>query len=72
EGDEKRSYRFTPQAERLPEGLPGWFRDRDRDGDGQVAMHEYASSWSDRRAEEFARYDGDGDGFVSPSEALKR
>lgn len=69
EQDERRSYRFTPPHERLPDGLPSWFRDRDQNGDGQVAMHEYSRSWSDSRAREFARYDGNGDGVITPAEA---
>ncbi|MEM6330535.1 MAG: hypothetical protein AAF790_09825 [Planctomycetota bacterium] len=71
-GAGRKSYRFTPAQERLPEGLPGWFVDRDTNGDGQVAMHEYSRSWSDRKAEEFARYDANGDGMVTPEEVIDR
>lgn len=70
EVDDRRSYRFTPAHERLPDGLPSWFRDRDLDRDGQVAMHEYSSSWTDRRAEEFAKYDLNGDGVITAAEAV--
>jgi hypothetical protein len=34
-------------------------------------MSEYATAWSDRIAEEFARYDIDGDGIITPDEGLK-
>ncbi len=70
EGDRK-SWRFTSAHERLPEGLPSWFKDRDADLDGQVAMHEYASSWSESKANEFSRYDRNGDGIITPDEVAK-
>lgn len=66
---QKKSYRFIPAKERLPKEIPGWFTSKDRDGDGQVAMAEYSSRWSDRDAEAFARYDANGDGFITPEEA---
>ncbi len=66
---QKKSYRFLPAKERLPKEIPGWFTSKDRDGDGQVAMAEYSSRWSDRDAEAFARYDANGDGFITPEEA---
>jgi hypothetical protein len=65
-------HRFLTAVERLPEGLPDWFRDRDRDRDGQVMMHEYSSSWSPDKAREFARYDLNRDGVVTPREALPK
>jgi len=67
----KKSYRFIPAKERLPKEIPGWFTSKDRDGDGQVAMAEYSSRWSDRDAEAFARYDVNGDGFIGITEALR-
>jgi hypothetical protein len=69
--DQRKSYRFTSPAERLPAGLPSWFKSRDADGDGQVAMHEYSRSWSDRTAAEFVRYDKDNDGVITPAEAAR-
>jgi hypothetical protein len=44
--------------------------DQDANGDGQVAMAEYASFWSDGKAREFARYDLDRDGIITPRECL--
>lgn len=67
----RRSFRFTPSAERLPSGLPDWFTSKDKNHDGQVSMHEYSRSWSDRTAGEFLRHDLDGDGVVTPKEATK-
>lgn len=69
-GAAKPALRFRTAAERLPEGLPDWFAPKDADGDGQVAMAEYATTWSDRTVAEFARYDLDHDGFITPSECL--
>jgi hypothetical protein len=40
------------------------------DGDGQVMMHEYASSWTASKAAEFKRYDLDGDGVITPREGV--
>ena len=34
----RRTYRFTPASEKLPTGLPSWFKSQDKNGDGQVAM----------------------------------
>ncbi|MBI1900677.1 MAG: EF-hand domain-containing protein [Planctomycetia bacterium] len=61
---------LTPQ-ERLPKGLPDWFLSKDANEDGQISMAEYATAWSNSKAEEFAKYDLDGDGFVAPGECLK-
>ncbi|MEM6799540.1 MAG: hypothetical protein AAF589_08500 [Planctomycetota bacterium] len=70
ERDSASSYRFLTAHERLPKGLPSWFVDRDKNGDGQVAMHEYSRTWSDSRAAEFARYDANGDGLLTPDEMV--
>ena len=42
----------------------------DADGDGQIMMAEYSTSWTDATAAEFAKLDLDGDGIILPSEAL--
>lgn len=62
--------RFLTPPERLPEGLPEWFIGRDRDGDGQVSMAEYAGSWNDAKAAEFATFDQNNDGLITPAECL--
>lgn len=67
---EKKDYRFQTAADRLPKGLPDWFLRSDVDADGQVAMVEYSTSWSDSTAAEFQKYDLDGDGFITPQEVL--
>jgi len=68
----KKSYRFLSPHERLPKGLPDWFLRKDADSDGQVTMAEYApGGWSESMAEEFAKYDLNNDGVVTPEECLK-
>jgi len=68
----KKSFRFLSPQERLPRGLPEWYSRKDADGDGQVSMSEYArSGWSDALADEFQKYDMNGDGVVTPEECLK-
>jgi Ca2+-binding EF-hand superfamily protein len=66
-----RSYRFVSPVERLPDGLPDWFEARDANQDGQVAMHEFASSWSDDDAWDFTWHDLNNDGMITPQECLE-
>lgn len=69
---DRKSYRFLTAAERLPEGLPDWFAKNDADHDGQIAMGEYAKTWDDAKAAEFAKYDRNGDGLITPAECLQK
>jgi Ca2+-binding EF-hand superfamily protein len=66
----KKSYRFLTPTERLPKGMPDWFIKNDADGDGQIMMAEYAASFTETIAAEFAKYDQDGDGIITPNECL--
>ncbi len=70
-----RSYRFLTATERVAKTIPrellDWFLGKDRDGDGQIAMFEFASSWSNEKVQEFARMDLDNDGLVTPREYTK-
>lgn len=72
EKNTRRTYRFTPAGERLPTGLPSWFKSRDKNGDGQVLMSEYSRSWSSRMVAEFSRYDTNDDGVITPKEVAKK
>ncbi len=72
EGDKRHSYRFTPADERLPSGLPSWFKGKDKNGDGQIEMSEYAHSWTNSTAADFQRYDLNGDGVVTAKEAATK
>ena len=64
----KKPGRVGSTARRLPDGLPDWFARCDRDGDGQVAMAEYSSTWSESKAAEFAKHDTNGDGVITQKE----
>lgn len=67
---ERRSYRFVTAEERIPKDARSWITDHDKNGDGQVAMHEYSSNWTDSRVRDFARYDANSDGIITPEEYL--
>jgi Ca2+-binding EF-hand superfamily protein len=56
--------RMTPPKEE--QKLPEWFRKMDHNGDGDVSVREFLGA-----EEEFARFDADGDGLISPGEAKK-
>lgn len=64
----ERKYVVSPS--RLPSGLPDWFLKHDRDGDGQLTLSEYAESGSTSADKEFARYDRNQDGLITPREVL--
>lgn len=64
--------RFRTAHELLPLGLPSWFREKDVNGDGQVAMAEFGHEWSDELIAEYRNWDLNGDGIITPQEALKR
>jgi hypothetical protein len=70
-GAGKKSYRFLTAQERLPTGLPDWFKQKDLDGDGQITMAEFATSWTEATAAEFTKYDLNNDGVITPDEVLK-
>ena len=67
----RRSYR-NRKPDRQPEGLPGYFTDRDANGDGQISMSEYASEWSNEVVAEFFSSDFNRDGMITASEAMRR
>lgn len=66
----RKSYRITG-AKRMPEGLPGFFTDKDANKDGQVDMAEFASDWNDDAVREFFQSDLNRDGVITPDEAIK-
>jgi Ca2+-binding EF-hand superfamily protein len=65
-----KTYRILSPTERLPEGLPDWFRN-DANGDGQISMPEFSHDWTTEQAAKFARYDLNGDGIITPQEVLQ-
>jgi len=56
------------RAGKLPENVPGWFKDLDRDLDGQVALYEWKAK--DKVVSEFTGMDRNGDGFITFQEAV--
>src|SRR5690606_3493083 len=54
----------------LSELLPTWFFERDRNADQQIEMAELTDEGTAEAAEEFASYDADGDGIITPDEIL--
>ena len=67
----KKSYRFLTPQERLPEGLPDWFMERDDNLDGQISLKEYAPSLTSAKYEKFAQLDLDNDGLLVAKEYLE-
>jgi hypothetical protein len=61
---------FHVPRSRLPAGLPDWFLRRDLNGDGQLSLSEYAPIATPAELEEFARFDPNGDGFITARECL--
>jgi Ca2+-binding EF-hand superfamily protein len=65
----RRSYR--PVAARpLPEGVPGYFTEKDANRDGQVSMAEFAKEWTDELVYQFFASDLNRDGVITSEEAL--
>ena len=55
----------------VPEDVPSWWKDRDKNGDGQVSMFEYLRSRSNEEVRQFEKLDANGDGLVVPDEVGK-
>ena len=76
EPSEKKSYRFLTATERLEDSLSDRqqeaFVKLDRNGDGQIAMAEFATAWSDSKVKEFNQLDRNRDGLVTPQEYVSK
>ncbi len=68
DASERKSYRFKTAVERLPKDIPDWFVELDANADGQVMMFEFTQDWNKDRVAEFAKFDLNGDGVVTPKE----
>jgi len=66
----RKSYRATA-GRGVPEGLPGFFTDKDANGDGQVTMAEFSSDWSNEVVQQFFSSDLNRDGVITSDEALR-
>jgi Ca2+-binding EF-hand superfamily protein len=71
EADAK-SYRHVANEVRASDrrGLPDWFVRNDADGDGQVLMSEFSSTWNESKLADFQAFDLNGDGIITDREAL--
>ena len=61
----EKKYATPPE---LYKGLPAWFFFRDRDGDGQVSLVEFAPTLQPSALALFGKLDKNGDGFITPDE----
>ncbi|QDV86257.1 EF-hand domain-containing protein [Planctomycetes bacterium TBK1r] len=66
----RKSYRISGEK-RTPEGLPGFFTDKDANQDGQVEMAEFATKWDDDTVNEFFQSDLNRDGVITAEEAVQ-
>ncbi|MGB7328368.1 MAG: EF-hand domain-containing protein [Rubripirellula sp.] len=66
----RKSYRPT-SGRKAPEGLPGYFTDKDANGDGQISMAEFATEWNDDVVAQFFDSDFNRDGVITTDEALR-
>jgi hypothetical protein len=64
-----RMFHVSPKGQ--PPNLPEWFTTRDTNGDGQLTLAEYAPKATQTDVDEFARYDADGDGVMTPKECAR-
>jgi hypothetical protein len=67
---DRKFYRFKTAHERLPKDIPDWFVEKDANEDGQIMMAEFAARWNDSIVAEFAQFDRNRDGVVTPQECL--
>ena len=69
----KSKFHSPTPTERLPKDIPSWFITADKDGDGVVSMSDFIKVKGDTEAaaKEFAQYDLNNDGVITPQEALK-
>jgi hypothetical protein len=60
---------YVPSAA-LPSGLPDWFIERDKNGDGQLTLDEFAPDGSAAERRRFHELDKNGDGVLTPDEVM--
>ena len=63
--------RYYVPPKLLPSGLPSWFATRDRNGDGQLSLAEYAPHNSSGAVATFQQLDVNADGLLTPKECLR-
>jgi len=67
----RRGRKFYVAPSRLPQGLPEWFVERDRDGDGQLTVAEYSPGALRGEIAEFNSLDRNGDGLLTAEEYVR-
>jgi Ca2+-binding EF-hand superfamily protein len=68
--NQRQSYRVMT-ARQTPDGVPGFFVDKDANTDGQVTMAEFSSDWNDETLTKFFQSDLNRDGVITADEALR-
>ena len=66
-----KSYRFLTPHERLPEGLPDWFTERDANLDGQISLAEFETDLTAAKVAKFRQLDLNNDGLLVAKEYLQ-
>ncbi len=68
--NQRKSYRVMTTRQ-IPDGVPGFFVDKDANTDGQVTMAEFSSDWNDETLASFFQSDLNRDGVITAEEALR-
>lgn len=55
----------------MTEGVPGWFFELDANDDGQIAMSEFATEWTDEKMAEFKSFDMNEDALLTINEITR-
>jgi Ca2+-binding EF-hand superfamily protein len=61
---------YVPTKSRLG-NLPGWFSQRDLNGDGQLSLNEFSPTHSSESVKTFQKLDANRDGLVTPQESVR-
>jgi hypothetical protein len=62
---------YVPTKNRFG-NLPGWFSQRDQNGDGQLSLTEFSPTHSSESVKTFQNLDANRDGLVTPQESIKK
>jgi len=62
----------TKRAKPSYAGLPGWFAEKDHNGDRQIEMYEYTRQWTESDVLEFLSHDLNGDGIITSAECTAK
>jgi hypothetical protein len=62
---------FQVAPSRLADGVPSWFLELDKNGDGQLTLSEFAPNPTGQSVREFRQYDRNNDGVITLAEARR-